>query len=183
MEAEHRAEWVQLQTNALSRLRAGSWTLLLCREPSFADPMCVGAPSGAVGVVMARVWERDLDAGKFRNPIERLKHPRSLQPTVREWSTRDTEGLCDSAIRQLEHIPVPCAAECRSVVLDGTSYRIEASSGTWSASYSWVNEGPAPWRRLTEFFSATWSTLFRLVSETPTSTILASPSQPHRELP
>ena len=65
-----------------------------------------------------------MDAEKLRDPVERLRHPRQLLPTILESSTVLELDAVTDAIRVLEGIGIPSLRPSEQVVgLDGTQFR------------------------------------------------------------
>src|SRR5215470_2231066 len=96
MDPEHFREWSELRDKAHSRLKNGfpqSWkdhrVLQVIEMPSFhpwtswelyEQRPRPHAPKSAV--VVQAIWQMDLDAEKFRDPVTRLRHPRIVSPTI-----------------------------------------------------------------------------------------------------
>ncbi len=96
-------------------------------------------------------WRRSVDSEKLRDPVERLKHPRHLLPTILESSKfLDSHAVTD-AIRVLEGIGIPSLRPTEQVVgLDGTQFRFEFSQGYCSLDVSWWADRPKAWQSFAE---------------------------------
>jgi hypothetical protein len=93
------------------------------------------------------IWRSDLDMEKLRSPLERLKYPKDLTPTIETdtlWlSEVELEGI-QHRIRSvsipifLGHVPV---AGC-----DGTSWEFRYDDFMFGASLHWWSNQPPEWR-------------------------------------
>ena len=92
-------------------------------------------------------WQRNVDSEKLRDPVERLKHPRQLLPTILELSmVLGFEAVTDS-IRVLEGIGIPSLRPSEQVIgLDGTQFRFAFSQGYYSLDVSWWADRPQSWQ-------------------------------------
>lgn len=142
MELEQQAEFGELRERALSRLRSGgsaegddtSQLLLVLVAPWFGLPVGweIVRIGGDVGTerfaAICTQWRSDVDLEKFRSPVERLRHPRPLNPTV-EACRRElapevgrivAAGLCEPY--------TPTFARSEDVTLDGIEYELAFSN-------------------------------------------------------
>jgi hypothetical protein len=93
----------------------------------------------------------DLDLEKFKTPIERLKHPKDLDPTFQS----DVLWLTNTDVEQIENrirnISIPFFLEWPSVAgLDGTRFEFRYDAFTFGGSLNWWQNFPAAWRPFTE---------------------------------
>ena len=93
-------------------------------------------------------WKRNEDAQKFTSPIERLKHPRELNPTIQTEIFNLSEGTIESFIKQFRSVKVPAFVEVSNIGTDGTSYEFSFDHLFLSAHYTWWEEPPAEWKEL-----------------------------------
>ena len=159
MEKAHFQEFQQLCNSALEQLEnvaASSsyecvfsfWTL-----PSFSDQSraTLYTPrrdkARLASFVEFAVWKRDVDAEKFRTPLDRLKHPKELKPTI-ETSTRELgHDLVSAVINDLKQVSLSCLRPDESMLgTDGTRYRFKADQGYFGLDLSWWCDGPMQWR-------------------------------------
>jgi hypothetical protein len=124
--------------------------------PSFTPSFCwtVYAPlpfaKAAHPFAEYTVWRSDLDLEKLSSPVERLRHPQDLAPTIEAESV----SLAFSAIEAMEStisdIAIPLCLRGPSVVgLDGTRYEFQYGRIFFSASLEWWESHPEEWRPFT----------------------------------
>src|SRR5947209_15652530 len=53
------------------------------------------------------VWRSDLDREKFRSPVERLRHPKELAPTVEDEEVWLTEDIIQGFEQSIRGIAIP----------------------------------------------------------------------------
>ena len=159
MEKDHVQEFQQLCHSALDQLESvaasGSyecvfsfWTL-----PSFADQSRVTLytprrdKSRLTSYVEFSVWRREVDAEKFRTPLERLKHPKVLKPTIESSAREVSHDLISDVIHDLKQVSLPCLRPDELMLgTDGTRYRFKADQGYFGIDLSWWCDGPEQWR-------------------------------------
>ena len=97
------------------------------------------------------VWRSDLDWQKFASPVERLRHPKDLAPTIedeRVWLTPDVTQDFEQRIRAIS-IPFflrsPSFAGC-----DGTRFEFHYDELLFGGSIHWWEDHPEEWRPFTE---------------------------------
>lgn len=93
------------------------------------------------------VWRTDLDLEKLKSPIERLKHPTDLEPTMQG----DTIWLTGSEVGSIEQrigaIPVPLYIGDSSLAgTDGTTFEFHYSRNFFGASIHWWVDQPSDWQ-------------------------------------
>src|ERR1700761_5133193 len=96
MEPDHMTEFLTLSEKARSLLRdvperKGFFEVFsIWSYPSFVPSFrwtvySPWLPNGDEKAIASHtVWQMNMDAEKFRNPVERLLHPRILEPTIEE---------------------------------------------------------------------------------------------------
>ncbi len=96
-------------------------------------------------------WRSDLDYEKFRTPVERLRHPKGLAPTIENevvWLTDDKVTAMEDSLRG---IPVPFYLGRSTVVgCDGTAFEFKYDEVFFGASLHWWENHPAEWRPFIE---------------------------------
>ena len=103
--------------------------------------------SGNEPFVTITKWRRELDLEKLRDPIERLKHPKDLEPTIEEVSTVIDSDLVDKVVSELSNVSLPSIRPDEDIVgLDGISYRFAFSSGYFSLDVTWWCDYPKAWQ-------------------------------------
>ena len=95
-------------------------------------------------------WRSDLDLEKLRTPVERLRHPKDLSPTIEE----DTLWLTDADVEDLQQrirgISVPLYLGPATVAgCDGTSFEFRCDEIFYEASLHWWEDQPSEWRPFT----------------------------------
>ena len=97
------------------------------------------------------VWRSDLDLEKLRSPIERLKYPKDLLPTIQNdviWLTDAEVQSIEQSIRGISiplYLGQPAMAGC-----DGTRYEFRYSEMFFGASIHWWEDHPTEWRSFTQ---------------------------------
>lgn len=97
------------------------------------------------------IWRSDLDLEKLRTPVERLRHPKALIPTIQD----DTLWLTDADVqhfrRRICGISVPLyLGPARVVGCDGTRFEFRCDEVFYGASLHWWENLPTEWRPFTE---------------------------------
>jgi hypothetical protein len=111
-------------------------------------------------------WRRDIDAAKLRNPVERLKHPRVLTPTIEDSSTNIASDAVARIVTELGEISLPVLRPSECVLgLDGIGFRFSFSQGFYALDLSWWAVAPTCWRDATKRIEDLVSTLTDLKDE------------------
>jgi len=91
-------------------------------------------------------WMRDIDLEKLRDPVERLKHPRVLTPTITESAINVSREAVAEVVTNLSQISLPALRPDEGVVgLDGIGYRFSFSQGFYGLDLKWWAELPSGW--------------------------------------
>ncbi|MEK6702973.1 MAG: hypothetical protein AABZ53_11970 [Planctomycetota bacterium] len=160
MDQEHFSEFAALREQAERMLRLGEWSLRLEILPSFADSVVVGLHrSGWDLRVVERRWDRAADAEKFRSPVERMKHPRVLTPTLQERAVPTDKAGARQIRALLGEAAMPLRTSSEVLGLDGTRYSIIVSESMHSAHVSWWESFPAEWLPVMRAFGSMWKEL------------------------
>ena len=101
---------------------------------------------GRPSTLVKATWRQDLDAEKFRNPVERLRHARRLDPTIEIVSTDVAQELVSSTRDELSRLNIPAHPGPPGIVLDGTGYQLTIGGGT--AVCHWNDLAPGLWSPL-----------------------------------
>jgi hypothetical protein len=163
MKPDLQQEFVALTQAARTRLKAvpqlvGYERLFSFWEfPSFAPSSCwtvyahCSFAHATTPFAEYTVWRSDIDLEKLRTPVERLKHPKDLRPTIESESVQ----LSDAALQAIEFairdVAVPFFVRGPSVVgLDGTRFEFQYSRTCLLASLEWRENHPEEWRPFTD---------------------------------
>jgi hypothetical protein len=158
VDREHQQEWHSLEQQACGLLRDGDWYLRLAVLPSFTDPHILGLrgwPRGSSQVIWRR-WRRDVDAEKLRNPVERLRHPRRLVPTIEEKQSIFDAARARDLVDGVSKLSIPVIPQATSIGLDGTGYELLAKDGNHSINLRWREAAPREWLPIMKWFEAAW---------------------------
>lgn len=125
-------------------------------RPSFTPPYryTVYAPFSSAKLhqpyASYAVWRSDLDLGKVSNPLERLRHPKHLAPTIEEEMLCLTDADVEALLQRLRGISVPLYPGPPTVIgCDGTDFEFRWDETLYGASLRWWADGPSEWRPLT----------------------------------
>jgi hypothetical protein len=168
MDPEQIPDLLALERDAQERAAAGEWQLRLSVLPAFGDIVVLGVQRSRGrhdhGTVLLRRWRRALDFEKLHSPVERLRHPRLLTPTIDELDQSLSKSQSEEFSRRIYRdfaIPVLCPSGGVTHT-DGVRYEVHRSQGTSSCTLSWFLNFPADWRPLMTWFSDTWRWLASL---------------------
>lgn len=101
--------------------------------------------------VSITTWKRSEDFDKLRDPVERLRHPKVLQPTIEESSSTVDAATVAQVIADLAAVSLPSVCPADQVLgLDGVAYRFAFSRGFFSLDLSWWCDQPGVWRATTK---------------------------------
>ncbi len=159
MEDEQTAEWYDFQTKASAEVSRGRSFLRrgvprvfrFCESPSFEEMTGIEVydlslrcdESAYCGIIT--VWRRDLDREKFRTPVERLKHPRDLEPTIERQEVEIDARWFEGVLERLAKVSIPVRPREAPGGLDGTSYSLEIGDSLGGLELSWWCDGPEEW--------------------------------------
>ena len=97
------------------------------------------------------VWRSDLDLEKFVSPIDRLKHPTNLSPTIENDSVELTGQEIEEIEQRLRGISIPVVPGNLSMIgLDGTCFELNYNNPLWGFSLRWWEDHPQEWHPFTE---------------------------------
>ena len=84
------------------------------------------------------VWNRVRDRAAFVSPVERLKYPRPIQPTIESKTIDATHDELSKVTSQFTGVQIPIANVGYSIGLDGVSYELQIGSGFgWTRLHWW----------------------------------------------
>ena len=107
------------------------------------------------------IWRMDTDREKFRDreksrsPLDRLRPPSPLKPTMEQKEWFIDEATMDRWIDSFSAIQLPVCIQSESAVFDGTTHHFAIYSAGFSATFQWKREAPSKWIGLEERFTAT----------------------------
>lgn len=159
MDAEQVKEWQQFRANATETLRNNSFHpkntikfLQLLILPSFTASSSFeilkvwNQPNEYI--FLQNQWNLEADLEKFRTPIERLKYPPRLSPTIENISQPASNEFIQKLLVGLEAIRLPLQSQSKTMGLDGTTFELNLYGNSWSVSYCWWDKPPAEWNGL-----------------------------------
>jgi hypothetical protein len=145
--------------------------------PSFRDGRAIGIQSVTRRFpdrlrergfdVVARTWRYSIDSAKLETPIERLKHPRPLLPTIDTQSARIEKLQVDSLIASLSQIRVPVHPLDASMGLDGTSFELQIGDHFCGSEFHWWSAYSGEWKPLIDWWLSAWNALADVLSIPP----------------
>jgi hypothetical protein len=176
MSTELGNELRSLQVDVAAQLRRQAWIvaptarhiLQYLTLPAWApvvawDLYDVPSENGPGRLALVRsCWRQDLDMEKLHSPVERLKQPRPLVPTVEISELRPDQKALARLIAALAHIAIPPAPSSRWVTLDGIRFELAISTPnehrlTWVGGLSEEAPELAAWLENVEtLFAASW---------------------------
>jgi len=96
------------------------------------------------------IWRRDLDSEKLKTPVERLKHPKDLDPTIENDTLWLTNADVEDFEQRIRAIAVPLSLGPPTMVgCDGTSFEFRCNEVFYGGSLHWWEDQPAEWRPFT----------------------------------
>ena len=180
MDVEQQPEWSALREAAGVALNSGCWSLRLGVFPAFHPPEVLGIGSASRQVVRGRkirtemftevrwrTWCQAVDYEKLRTPVDRLRHPRTLEPTVRFRSAEIERGVGDQLLQGLGDVQIPALPVGRVCGTDGISFELFAATAMHRCDYKWWCDQPPEWRPLMEWFDRARRTITLLLDEQP----------------
>lgn len=98
------------------------------------------------------IWRNDLDGEKLRSPIERLKYPKELLPTIESdvvWLTSDE---VQQIKQRIQGVVIPIfLGRPSSIVIDGTGFEFSYIGGSeFGVSLRWSCDLPQEWTPFTK---------------------------------
>lgn len=96
-------------------------------------------------------WRSDLDLEKLRSPVERLKYPKELAPTIQDdvlWLEESEVEEVEARIRDLS-IPI-YLGQTTVLGCDGTGFEFRYDKLFYGISLHWWEDQPSQWRAFTE---------------------------------
>jgi hypothetical protein len=96
------------------------------------------------------IWRSNLDLEKLRSPVERLKHPRELAPTMQAGAVWLGDAEVEDIERRVRGVSIPVFPEKRAVArVDGTSFELCLDEPSFAATLRWWDGYPPEWAPLT----------------------------------
>lgn len=91
-------------------------------------------------------WMRGADLEKLRDPVERLRHPKVLTPTITESAITVSSEVVEEVVANLAQISLPALRPNEGVIgLDGIQYRFCFSQGIYGLDLRWWADHPPSW--------------------------------------
>jgi hypothetical protein len=100
------------------------------------------------------IWRSDLDAEMLRTPVERLRHPRDIVPTMEHDTLWLTDADVEEIQRRIRGVSIPLFLGPPTVAgFDGTSFEFRYEDILFGASLHWWEDHPTEWRPFTKAVS------------------------------
>jgi hypothetical protein len=97
------------------------------------------------------VWRSDLDMEKFKSPVDRLRHPKDLAPTIENDTVLLTGDDIENFVQRIRGISIPFFLGSPSVVgCDGTSFKFHYDELFLGGSLHWWEDRPLEWHPFTD---------------------------------
>jgi hypothetical protein len=183
MQDQQMAEFILMSRDVVRRLRTHAYldtqnvrhVFQFLELPSFTQPVAwdvfrrFDRSKGDEYLLVRTTWQQDLDAAKLDTPVERLKHPYPLTPTIQAHQLRVKSAVLAELVEKLGKVEIILGTS-GGIGLDGTFYEvaIEQTAGAmeggatvrvrwWgTASEQW--KGMAAWHtRAQEVFYQAWA--------------------------
>jgi hypothetical protein len=112
-------------------------------------------------VLVRSSWRSDVDLEKLRTPVERLRHPYPLVPTLEVHQLNAESGELAHLAAELAALRVPIGAAPSVVGIDGVTYEVAIEQPPHHIAFSakcrlsWWNEPPAAWEGLAAWVQRT----------------------------
>ncbi|HIA52366.1 MAG TPA: hypothetical protein EYN91_09805 [Candidatus Melainabacteria bacterium] len=87
-------------------------------------------------VLVKTTWRSDIDGEKFRTPVERLKHPRPLEPTMEVQLLAVPSTTLSILVNELLELKMK-SAERIGLCLDGIAYELTINHSGSECSLRW----------------------------------------------
>ncbi len=183
LEQEQIREFGQLRSEVTDKLRQHAYiddqnarhVFQYMILPSFTPPIAwdvfrrrrIGSPNEHV--LLRTSWRSDIDLEKLRTPVERLRRPYPLVPTIEVHELPAHSGELEALAEELAEIELPIGASVGSVGCDGSTFEVAVEQpphglGSASCRLSWWCELPAAWgglglwlRQAEIVFDTAWS--------------------------
>jgi hypothetical protein len=159
MDPEQVKEWQNLRASALETLRNGypqpngaRKILRLLVLPSFSSSLCTELfhlkNEQNEFILFQSQWKLESDLAKFRTPIERLKYPRQLLPSIETFSKAASPEFAEKVVDELSSTNLPLWIKTPKNGLDGTEFELKLGGHYWSLCYHWWEQLPPEWKAL-----------------------------------
>jgi hypothetical protein len=100
------------------------------------------------------VWRRDLDLPKFDSPVERLKYPSQLLPTLESEEFELNQTLAEELLARFHDISISPIPRRFSGGLDATLYELAfGHDRIGGGRLNWCDEPPDEWQALGTAFA------------------------------
>jgi hypothetical protein len=165
MDQEFSAEWSRLLHEGVRLVRAGGGEKLSATRVAQFITLPAFTPNESLEIfrrwtrdrkqehlLVRTIWRLDLDSAKLETPVERLRHPRPLVPTIEN----EMRPIPESAVQEIEEmlgaITVPLQIRQAHVGCDGVSYELRVGSSFTETSVRWWYKPPEGWEPLADAF-------------------------------
>jgi hypothetical protein len=154
MSGEFHRQFAELRRKALRpfpKVSSLRYLFTLVELPSFdasgSWTVCATMGADRKFSVHKKTWRSNVDVQVFASPIERLRHPKELLPTIEEKVSEISAAEISSYEASLARLQFrPYLAPSTSVRLDGTNYEFWTDTIDSSFHLAWHEDGPEEWR-------------------------------------
>jgi hypothetical protein len=101
------------------------------------------------------IWRSDLDLEKLKSPVERVKYPKDLVPTIQDEVVWIPDDFIAKLQSRLCGIAIPFyLGSPKSVGVDGTSFEFQYDQLFYGGSVHWWENHPHEWQPFTNAIKA-----------------------------
>ncbi len=156
-------EWCRLSDEAKAIIRKGSGAesprFRLFVWPAFWNRLgwevWRNNRDGPTGTAVLTTWRVDIDGPKFRSPVERLRYPRPMRPTIEVTRITIDGDWLQSRIETLRALSIAAMPLHDTIGLDGVTYELHFNAGFFHGRYEWFVHPSGGWEPLGEWMDET----------------------------
>lgn len=169
MDTEQQEEWRDLQGRAELALRRGAKffrrgcrteriaqvLVMPSRSPwSSSEVFQVASAQQVEFLAIRTIWALAADADRLATPVERLRHPCVLEPTLLRWQQPLPQDTGSTIVTAAARLQVQLAPRQGLAGCDGTSYVLTLGDHFAEMSMRWWERPPDHWAAVATFADA-----------------------------